>query len=63
MTKLITITAMVNSHGEDWPKEEMDAITKFFEERGYQNISSGKGDSLSQGGSRWWSVSYEKKIE
>ncbi len=61
--KGIKIIATIGSTGADWPQEEIDAITKFFEERGYTNIASGSGDALEHSGTRWWQVSYERTDE
>ena len=57
-----TVTVAVNSHGDDWP-EVVQEIKDYLETKGFQNISEGTGDALEHGGTRWWSVAFERKIE
>ncbi len=54
------ITVHIESKGDEWPDEEIEAIKKFLEGRGYTNTAEGSGGTDNV--PRWWAVNYERKI-
>jgi hypothetical protein len=53
---------MIDSRGDDWP-EVVQEIKDYLETKGFRNTAEGSGDALERGGTRWWQVSLERKIE
>lgn len=56
------VVVMIDSRGDDWP-EVVREIKDYLETKGFRNTAEGSGDALERGGTRWWQVSLERKIE